>query len=165
MLRVLILAGGIIGGAAASQFPEFSQQYVQRLGGAVDALNEVVADFDSSAAQAGLTRDQALAELQGSEFLDRRRADMQRTFDRHARLRDDLQAMQAAGPFMRAYHAAQSTDGEVARAALQAFQPAVPLTTAGGMFAGAGFLAGLAAAWAALRLILWPFRRRRAVSP
>jgi len=161
ILRALILAGGVMGGAAASQFPEFSQQYAQRLGGAVDALAEVVADFDASAAAAGLTRDAALAELRGTEFLDSRRRDMARTFARHDRLRADLAVLDGAGPFMRAYHAARIRDRDVARAALAQFEPAVPLGMAGLSFAGAGFLAGVVAVWLGLRVLLWPLRRRR----
>ena len=49
ILRALTLAGGLTGAAVSSQFPEFSQQYTQRLGGAVDALAVVVADFDAMA--------------------------------------------------------------------------------------------------------------------
>ncbi len=159
--RALILAGGLFGGAVASQFPEFSQQYAQRLGGAVDALGEVVADFDASAAATGLSRSDALAQMQGTAFLERRRDDMERTFVRHARLSADLAVLQDAGPFMRAYHATRLTDGEVAQAALQSFQPGVPLTTAGGIFAAGGFLGGLCAAWGGLHLALVPLRRRR----
>ena len=44
--RTLVLAGGVAGAAILSQFPEYAQQYTQRLGGAVDALGQVVADFD-----------------------------------------------------------------------------------------------------------------------
>ncbi|NRB05388.1 MAG: DUF2937 family protein, partial [Rhodobacteraceae bacterium] len=44
--RAIALAGGLAGGLSLSQFPEFSQQYLQRLGGAVDALAVVVTDFD-----------------------------------------------------------------------------------------------------------------------
>lgn len=165
ILRALALAGGLLGGAAASQFPEFSQQYTQRLGGAVDALGEVVADFDASAAAAGLSRDAALAELRGSTFLDARRSDMSRTFERYDSLRADLNVLQGAGPFMRAYHAARMTDRDVARAAMAAFEPAVPITMPGGVFAGTGFLAGSIAVWAVLRVLFWPFRRRRASAP
>ncbi|MBV7408916.1 MULTISPECIES: DUF2937 family protein [Roseobacteraceae] len=161
ILRAAVLAGGVIGGAMASQFPEFSQQYQQRLGGAVDALAEVVADFDASAQAAGLTRESALAEMQGTAFLDRRRSDMVRTFARYDRLSADLVALETAGPFMRAYHAAHSTDTEVASAALSAFKPAVPLTLAGAIFALAGFLVGAAAISAVLKLLLWPFAGRR----
>lgn len=165
ILRVLALAGGLLGGAGASQFPEFSQQYTQRLGGAVDALAEVVADFDASATSAGLTREAALAQMQGTDFLDSRRRDMARTFERYDTLRADLTVLESAGPFMRAYHAARMTDGDVARAAMAAYEPAVPINMPGLVFAGTGFLAGLVAVWVALRLLLWPFARRRASAP
>ena len=42
-MRAIAVAGGLAGAAGLSQFPEFSQQYVQRLGGAVDELTAVVA--------------------------------------------------------------------------------------------------------------------------
>ncbi len=158
--RVLLLSGGILGGASASQFPEFSQQYTQRLGGAVDALAEVVADFDASAAASGLDREAALDQMRGTAFLDRRRVDMERTFVRFGQLSDDLAVMQDAGPFMRAYHVGRMRDRDVAQAVMATYQPALPLTFAGMAFAGAGFMAGLIAFWAAIKLVMWPFRRR-----
>lgn len=160
IVRVLLLSGGILGGASASQFPEFSQQYTQRLGGAVDALAEVVADFDASAAASGLDREAALDQMRGTPFLDRRRVDMDRTFARFDQLSDDLAVMQDAGPFMRAYHVSRIRDREVAQAVMAAYQPAVPLTFAGMTFAGAGFMVGVIAFWSAIQLVLWPFRRR-----
>ena len=162
--RALMLAGGFAGAALTSQFPEYSQQYIQRLGGAVDALSEVVADFDASARAEGLSREAALDQMVGTAFIERRQADMRRTFTRHARLSADLSTLQGAGPFTRAWQAYRFTDAEVARAAFEAYQPALPLTFAGLTFALAGFAAGLAAIWAVLRLILWPFagRARRA---
>ncbi len=166
ILRCLTLAGGFAGALASSQFPEFSQQYVQRLGGAVDALSVVVADFDASAAAADLSREEALAQMQGTAFLEARRVDITRTFARHETLKDDLVAMQGAGPFMRAYHAARLTDAQIAQAAWGAFQPAVPLGFAGLTFAAVGFVLGAFCLGALMRLLAWPLRRRgRAAMP
>ncbi|MEP1520778.1 DUF2937 family protein [Ascidiaceihabitans sp.] len=161
ILRALTLAGGLAAGAATSQFPEFSQQYAQRLGGAVDALSQVVADFDASAAQEGLTRSAALDQMNGTAFVERRRKDMERTFDRHAKLSADLDALQGQGPFTRAYHAARMTDGDVAGAAWDNFQPALPLNFAGAVFAGVGFLAGMIGLGAVLAVLRWPLRFMR----
>lgn len=141
MLRILTLAGGLSGAAGLSQFPEFSQQYAQRLGGAVDALEQVVADFDASAAAEGLSRDAALKQMVGSAFVERRRADMQRTITRYDVLQGQAIAFEKAGPFMRAYHT-PGMDREIVRATWTAFQPAVPLTFAGGVFAAFGFVLG-----------------------
>jgi len=160
--RTLVLVGGVVGAAGLSQFPEYSQQYTQRLGGAVDALGQVVADFDASAAAEGMTRDQALAAMTGTAFVERRRADMARSFDRHARLRADLEALQSAGPFMRAYRGGRLTDPEIASAALAAYKPAVPVTFDGLVFATTGFGLGAALIWGLLTLVRTPFRRRAA---
>jgi hypothetical protein len=162
IIRAITLAGGLAVGAGASQFPEFSQQYAQRLGGAVDALGEVVADFDRSAAAEGLTRDQALVQMTGADFIERRRVDMERTFDRHTVLSEDLKLLTDAGPFMRAYHGARFTDGDVAKAAWDAYEPAVPLNLTGAIFASFGFFAGLFSIGGLLAVLRWSFRRRTA---
>lgn len=162
--RTLTLAAGLAGAAGLSQFPEYSQQYTQRLSGAVDELTRVVADFDRSAAAEGLTRAEALSAMTGTAFVERRRADMTRTFARHERLSADLAALRSAGPFTRAYRIAHIDDPEIAARALQDFRPALPLSFAGLTFAAAGFvLATLALTL--LRdlaaLLTAPLRRRR----
>lgn len=164
ILRGLTLAGGLAGAAATSQFPEFSQQYIQRLGGAVDALGVVVADFDASATAAGLDRQTALEQMQGTAFLDSRRADMTRTIARHADLQSSLKTLQGEGPFMRAYNLPKLTDPQIARAAWDIYQPAVPLNFAGIIFGLVGLVAGGMLVGALLRLLSWPFRRRRAAA-
>lgn len=160
ILRAMTLAAGLSGAFGAAQFPAYSQQYLQRLGGAVDALAEVVADFDASAAAEGLTRGEALAEMRGTAFVERRRTDITRTFERHARLKSDLAALRGQGPFMRAYHAAHLTDPDIARRAWQAFQPAFPLTMATFIFAAVGFGAGTLAMGGAIALLRRAFRRK-----
>lgn len=160
IMRTLALVGGLAGGGVASQFPEFSQQYTQRLGGAVDALAQVVADFDASAAASGLAREEALAQMQGTDFLDRRRADMTSTFARYDQLRADIELLEGQGPFMRAYHLPRFGDAEIRQAAWDVYQPAVPLNFAGLSFAALGFLCGAIALSALLRVLCWPLRRR-----
>ena len=161
IVRALTLAGGLAGAATMSQFPEFSQQYIQRLGGAVDALGQVVADFDASAQAVGLSRDMALAQMQGGDFLNRRRADMTQTFGRYAALQADLNALRGTGPFMRAYHLPRLTDPQIAKAAWDEYQPAVPLNFAGITFGGVGFVLATVLLGLALKLLAWPFRRHR----
>ncbi len=160
ILRALTLAAGLTGAFGAAQFPAYSQQYLQRLGGAVDALSQVVSDFDASAAAEGLSRAEALDQLRGTAFVERRRADMVRTFERHARLRADLAVLQGQGPFMRAYHAARLTDAEVARRAWQSFQPTLPLSVATAVFAAGGFLLTVVVIAGLLAALRWPLRRR-----
>lgn len=141
-MRLLALAAGLAGAGAMAQFPEASQHYVQRLAGAVDELSVVVADFDRSAQSAGLTRDEALAELSGSTFLAARNADMTRTITRYEALSSDLTLLREAGPVERALLLPARLDTEIGRRALEDFHPALPLTVSGAGFAGVGFLAG-----------------------
>ncbi|WP_372834856.1 DUF2937 family protein [Puniceibacterium confluentis] len=56
ILRAIALAAGRGGAVGLSQFPEFSQQYLQRLGGAVDGLARVIRQFDRDAAKVSFSR-------------------------------------------------------------------------------------------------------------
>lgn len=161
IVKALTLVGGLAGAGVLSQFPEFSQQYAQRLGGAIEALSQVVADFDASALAEGLSRDQALTEMTGANFVERRQADMRHTFARHDALLKAKATLDATGPFMRAYHLSKLTDSELMRQTAQIYQPAVPITFAGLTFAAVGFLAGLALASGALSLLRLVFFRRQ----
>lgn len=162
MLRLAALAGGLAGGVALSQFPEFSQQYLQRLAGQVDALGAVAADFDASAARAGLTREAALASMTGTDFLGYRQADLRATFNRLDRLGADLALLRAAGPVERLFLPQRFADAELLGATWADFRPAVPATSAGLTTGAVGFAAGWAAAAGLLSLLARPFRRRSA---
>lgn len=161
IFRAAGLAAGILAAVVTSQFPEFSQQYYQRLGGAVDALAEVVDDFDASAQAAGLGRDEALSQMQGTDFLERRRTDMTRAINRYETLQGDLSILEGHGPFMRAYHLPRLTDPQIARAAWAVYQPAMPLNLPGALFAGLGFGLGWGVTRALFGLLRWPFARRK----
>lgn len=162
LMRAMTLAGGITGAVGLSQFPEFSQQYAQRLGGAVDELSRMVAEFDADAAQVGLSREAALEDLAQGSAMGRERAEtMGEVIVRYGQLSADLTALQGAGPFSRAYLATRMTDRDVAQRAWENFKPAVPATFEGAVFAGVGFLGGLMLLGAVLSILRLPFRRRK----
>lgn len=159
LLRTIALVGGLGGAVGFSQFPEFSQQYVQRLGGAVDELQQFVAEFDADAAEAGMDRAGALADLaQGGTFGAARAETMTNTIARFDRLAESYRLIKDAGPFMRAYSVAHLNDGEIARATYDDFRPALPLTFEGLFFAIAGLLAGALSVGGLGALIRAPFR-------
>ena len=160
MLKFLAIAGGLAGAAGLSQYPEFSQQYTQRLGGQVDALSEVVADFEASAMRSGLTRTQAFDQMTGTQFLDDRQADMRRTFTRHAVLTENLARLRGASAMERLAMPHRLTDTQTLSRTWNDYAPAVPLTASGAVAAGAGFLGGWAIIGALMSLLAWPFRRR-----
>ena len=163
--RALALAGGVAGAAALSQYPEFSQQYVQRLAGQVEALTLVAADFDASAARSGLTRQAALEQMGGTAFLEDRRADMERSFLRLERLSADQAMLATASPVERIFMPQRLRDTDLLAGTWADFKPAVPLTTAGAVAAGLGFglgWLGLGFAFGGLgRLARRLFRRNR----
>jgi hypothetical protein len=167
ILRALAVSAGLLGAAGASQFPEFSQQYRQRLGGAVDELALIVVQFDIDAAVVGLDRETALAQLAtGGVFGARRAETLRGTFARYNRLREDLAALEGAGPFERARMAPAVMDREIARRTLSDYVPAMPLSLEGLSFAAIGFgmltaLVGLSGR-AMRRLLLGRWRRRAA---
>lgn len=156
--RVLAFSVGLGGAAGVSQFPEYSQQYMQRLGGAVDELHRVVEDFDKDAAEVGLSREAALVDLAQGGRMGAERADtMVTTIDRHSRLSADLERMQGLGPFSRARYAARFTDAELAGRVWDNYKPAMPVTFEGVVFAGVGFLGGLALFSMLIWLLRLPF--------
>ncbi|WP_417249961.1 DUF2937 family protein [Celeribacter sp.] len=161
IVKTLTLVGGLLGAATVSQYPEFTQQYLQRLGGQVEALDTVIADFDRSAERAEMTREEALASLGGSVFLENRRSDMRRTIARHEKLTEDLAELRAASPMERLTMPHRVADTETARATWDDFVPAMPISVEGGISALAGFLGGYGVVAALLHFLTWPFRRGR----
>ena len=142
MIGLLRLAVAVCLAIALSQFPAFSDQYVQRLGGQVDALSRVTAQFDASARAAGLTRDQALADLSGSAFRDAHQSNMREVFVRLGRARADLQMLRIAGPLERMLLPHRLRDAETLAATWGDFRPAIPVTVAGLWAAGIGLVLG-----------------------
>ncbi|MEM9430660.1 MAG: DUF2937 family protein [Pseudomonadota bacterium] len=140
LARVLALTAGLGGGAVTSQFPEFSQQYYQRLSGAVDELALVIADFDRSATAAGLDREAALAAYEGGEFLERRGEDMSRTIARHERLSAERDRLEGASAWTRLMAVPRAADPRIAERTWTEFRPSVPITTEGLGFGVVGFL-------------------------
>ena len=68
------MAIALIAGLIGSQGPEFAHQYRQRIGGALDELRRIVAEFDAEAASEGLTPSEGVRRLEAdSDPLARRR--------------------------------------------------------------------------------------------
>ncbi len=163
MRRFICLLAGIAFGLILSQFPEYLQQYQQRLGGAVDELRAIAENFDATAQQAGLTRQAALARYSeaGDSFLNEQGRGMERTITRHERLTAQLAELQAAGPVERLMAFARYVDPEIGARALEVYRPAVPVTIEGLTYAALGLVLGYLALWLVLGLVTWPFRQRR----
>jgi hypothetical protein len=139
-MRVVVIFAGIMGAASLAQFPEFSQQYLQRLAGKVDGLTEVTAQFDATARAQGLTREGALRAMAGSPVLEAQQADMRATFVRRDALAADLAALKDATPLQRLALPRAMADEELLAATYADYRPAVPTTADGLICAGIGYL-------------------------
>ncbi|MCZ0812075.1 MAG: DUF2937 family protein [Pseudomonadota bacterium] len=143
LFRAIALAGGLAGAAGLSQFPEYAQQYTQRLAGAVHELDGVVARFDADAAGLGLDRAAALDDLRrGSRMGQARAQSMGEVLARHAALSADLAHLRGAGPAGLALNGWRFGDPAIAREAWAAFRPALPVSGAGVGFGAVGFMLG-----------------------
>ncbi len=130
--------------AAASQMPEFAQQYRQRLGGAVDELRRVVEQFEGDARTQGLSREEGLSRYGASRdrFLEQRGRSMSQIIGRYERLQQQQAALTESAPFARLWPVYRQLDSEVSRETMRIFEPAVPVTTEGLGLAAIGLVLG-----------------------
>ncbi|MEM1302353.1 MAG: DUF2937 family protein [Pseudomonadota bacterium] len=155
------MVSGLLGAAGLSQFPEFSQQYLQRLAGMVDQLSAQVSDVDASAQALNMTRDEYLADLAqscaGAQASDKAEGEIA-LFDR---LSPALDRLRESNAFERLLGAPAAMDLDLAGRTLQDYKPALPLTTEGAVFSVVGFFAGWGL-WSMIwGVVTWPVRRRR----
>ncbi|HAU69069.1 MAG: DUF2937 family protein [Arenicella sp.] len=145
--RILGFAAALSGAVAGSQLPEFSQQYRQRLGGALQELEHVVNRFEQDATAVGLTVETALTELETAdhELFKKRGISMRSHVSRYQQLSQQQQAFEELDPMLRPVALLQGYDKVTLDATWEAYEPAVPLNASGGIWAGAsGFLGFLA---------------------
>ena len=163
MRRFLGVIGGIALGLVLSQFPEYAQQYTQRLGGAVDELRAITEDFDKAAVDGGLSREQAFARYDASSdaFLEGRGQSMETTFGRYAALSTTLARIEGADAVERLTMLPKFFDSEIGQRTLENFKPGIPVTMEGFAYTGVGVLAGYSIVSALTAFLLLPFRRRR----
>ncbi|MEO1398860.1 MAG: DUF2937 family protein [Pseudomonadota bacterium] len=161
ILRTLALLGGLTGAFGASQYPEFYQQYYQRLSGAVDELRVISSAFDTSARLAGKTREEALRDIRGTQVADDMRETIADSLVRYDRLSRDLAVLESAPVGQRLVQPWRMRDTKLVQRTWEAYEPGVPVTTEGFLATGTGFLIGWAVIAGVLSLLLSPFRRLR----
>ena len=139
----MTMAVGLAGALGLSQAPEFAQQYRQRLGGALQELQRVVAEFDADAAKSGLSRDEAVAKhLGANEGLFRDRGlRVQQTIERQEVLTSQAEWFKTLPPPLRPVAIIRGYDDALMAGLWRDYEPGVPLTAHGAIWAGGGFLA------------------------
>ena len=163
MRRAVASVFGLGLAVALSQFPEYAQQYTQRLGGAVDELRVITEEFDRAAIAGGLDRAQALERFNASndEFLAGRGVSMTATFQRFEQLSATLAEIEGAGAAERFRSLPAYLDSDIGQRTLHSYKPAVPATIEGVLYAGVGFVLGYLILSGIWRFCALPFKRRR----
>jgi hypothetical protein len=135
---------GLVGAVLLSQFPEFFQQYVQRLGGRLDEVTRHVAALDQRAGEAGKNTPEYIRGLLLHRDADVRREGLalQALVQRRAALAEAFQVLTGADGWWRAGSFVEHFDWDVASASFNDYRPAVPVTTESAVYAGAGFGSG-----------------------
>lgn len=166
MRRVIAGIGGIGLAVALSQFPEYAQQYTQRLGGAVDELRIITQRFDSEAAAAGLDRTEALERYTTATdgFIIGRGTSEAANFVRLEQLSQTLARIQNANAVERFQALPAYLDSDIGRRTLENYKPAIPVTMEGILYAGAGLILGylvFSGLWRFCTMPIKQLRKRR----
>ena len=142
LYRSFWIAAVAAAGVTASQAPEYAQQYRQRLGGALEELRAVIADFDRDAEENGLSRDDALSTYDRSteEFLNARGLSMRESLVRLESLEKQSRAFSDKPAIMWPLLVARDPDARLSEGTIRDFRPAVPVTADGFVYAGVGAL-------------------------
>lgn len=144
MRKTGFLLFGLIGAVLLSQFPEFFQQYMQRMGGRLDEVTSQVEALDRRAAEAGKNTPDYVRGLRvhGSAEVRREGEALQMLVQRRVTLAEAYAALTGTDRWWRAGRFVEYFDWDVASAALTVYQPAVPVTAEAAVYAGAGFGGG-----------------------
>ncbi len=162
MRRAAFLMFGLLGAAVLSQFPEFFQQYTQRLGGRLDEVKIQVAALEQRAALSGRTVNAYLERFLVNPDPDIRQEGraLALLVQRRAAMTTAYSALSDASQFWRARAFAEHMDLDIARATARAYKPAVPLTAESAVYSGAGFGVG-----GVVYGLLFGWRRQRRATP
>ncbi|PCJ76841.1 MAG: hypothetical protein COA53_01085 [Rhodobacteraceae bacterium] len=136
------IVGALVFGIGMSQFPEFTLQYQQHLGEAVDELRIVTEEFDRAAVDQNMSREEALAAFNNSVFLGVPVYELEATFERFDNLVEDQKVLEDADAVGRFTSFLRMTDNELVQITWAGYEPALPKSPDGLVFALIGAMGG-----------------------
>ena len=138
--RFIAIIMGLAGAAAASQAPGFTLQYMQNLNGRIDELRPIVEQFDRDVSAYGYTREQAMAECATADgLLDALCNGYETTIKRYELLTAHYAELTAASDYKRPIVLARSYQQDIVESVYEEFEPAIPVTPHGFVYAGGAF--------------------------
>jgi len=150
------LLAGASGATVFSQLPAFAQQYLQRLGGHLAAAEARAAQIRADARSFDLSPDAYIAQFLDSPSHALEGQHMQASLAAAESLRDTHDAFLASPAWKLPLTLFSHLDPFLAKATLRVYEPALPLSLQGALYALLGCLLG-----AALPRIFMAWRRRR----
>lgn len=140
MGRFLAFLLGALGAFVGSQGPGFTLQYMQNLQGRVDELRPIVEQYDADVAAYGYTRETALAECaEAMRLLDALCGGYETTVNRYEKLKAHLAELEAASDYARPLVLAKTQMRDITTSVYEQFEPAMPVTPHGFVYAAGGF--------------------------
>ncbi|WP_425410395.1 DUF2937 family protein [Hyphococcus sp.] len=140
MGRLLAFLLGVAGAVLGSQGPGFTLQYMQNLQGRLDELKPIVEQFDENIAAYGYTREQAIGECRtAAGLLDALCKTYVSAVQRYEVLVAHKADLDAASTTVRPLVLARTQMNDITQSVYEQFEPAVPVTTNGLIYAGGGF--------------------------
>lgn len=158
MRKAVLLIFGLTGAVLLSQFPEFIQQYSQRLGGHLNELNIQVSELDSRAEKNGKERAAYIRHLieQPDDAAQREGRYLLVLLARQERIAKAHHALVERGGGIRMFAFVENFDWPIVDETLKAYKPALPFSGESALFSVIGFVAG-----AAIYGLFFGLRRRR----
>ena len=166
--RLLDRALCVAGAVAFSQFPEFMQQYLQRLEGHLDEARLALDRFKDAATQSGMSLEQLVsgAAANPDKAMGKLGEVVRASMSRVDELAASDAALRGASAWTRPFVFLAHADWGIARATLSIYRPAIPTTAEGLAYACAGIAVVLAAYHLAIRgPIVRRLARRRDQGP
>lgn len=135
-----------LGAATAGQAPAFQAQYRQQLAGRLEQARADLSSLFNDARARGLTPEEFLerARLESGPYTRTLLEDAKQALADHQRLEAAYEALRLSDPVNRPFVFLEHLDPQIARSAIAHFQPALPLSLEGLVYAGTGLLIGVA---------------------
>lgn len=161
MDRLCVVAGAFI----FSQFPQFMQQYTQRLAGHVEALQKLLHQLRQIASFSHKTLEQYIQKFKDSTDTDfSQQADfMQGILNRWQELNQALDHLTQSSIWLRPYYFLKDLQTDIAKSTFASFQPGFNLSMEGLCYAGAGMIFGWALYQAISKCVVLGYSRALAI--
>ena len=158
MKLVFTIITALLFGSLLSQFPEFYQQYLQRLGGQLDGIRLEITDLDQRAESVQKNRFEYIRRLLENDdpIVQNEGDNLARLLGKQIKLQRTFDDLNSSNPLWRSVRFAHHFNNEIAIPTLDSFRPAIPITVEGAYYFSLGAFLGWFFSW-----LLGRFLRRQ----